>query len=41
MTQCSVHSRLLQTGSLRFTTVGTNTFSAYNEWYVSWEDSCR
>jgi len=30
-----------ETGNLRFTTVGTNTFSAYNEWYVGWEDTCR
>ena len=30
-----------ETGALRFTSVGTNAFSAYNEWWVSWEDGCR
>jgi len=30
-----------EAGNLRFTAVGTNTFSAYNEWYVSWLDGCR
>ena len=30
-----------ETGALRFTSVGTNAFSAYNEWWVSWEGACR
>ena len=30
-----------ETGALRFTSVGTNAFSAYNEWWVSWEGDCR
>jgi len=28
-------------GELRFSSVGTNPFSAYNEWYVSWSENCR
>ena len=31
----------LQGGELRFSSVGTNPFSAYNEWYVSWSENCR
>merc|ERR1712029_774922 len=30
-----------ETGLLKFSSVGTNQFSAYNEWYVSWSESCR
>ena len=30
-----------EAGALRFTSVGTNQFSAYNEWWVSWEGDCR
>ena len=26
-------------GHLRITNVGTNDFSAYNEWFVSWEET--
>ena len=36
-----IFSLLEKAGNLRFTAVGTNTFSAYNEWYVSWLDGCR
>merc|ERR1712062_667305 len=30
-----------ESGELRFTVVSSTEFSAYNEWYVSWGESCR
>jgi len=30
-----------ESGELRFTVVSSTEFSAYNEWYVSWSESCR
>lgn len=28
-------------GELRITSVGSNQFSAYDEWYVSWDENCK